>query len=963
MSDWIGALIARGLLSETQGVQLRAIHESGAHRKPSVSLEPPVPPPPDAARVLACTKCSCVYTGEGEAAVCPRCGGPLKAFELGGPLVPSEKGEAKKRGKRFGRYVLQRTLGKGGMGVVYEAWDNRLQRRVALKMLAAEADELDPESVERFQREARSAAKLKHPAIVGMLDIGREAGRHYLTMEYVEGLSMHDRLYAPDAAMSFPTADRIAVLTRVASALAAAHAAGIVHRDLKPSNILIDKAGLAFLTDFGLARDLQAKHHERLTVSGSVLGTFEFMSPEQVDSSIGSIGPASDVFSFGVVLFLALTGDLPAEKDALPSLQAVARKPLPRASARNPAVPPHLDRLCARCLKRDPAERPKDGAALSAALAIRPASSARRRRALAVAGVLGSVALVAFLAGLGAGRSGRRPATGSGPAADGPGDSGESGASPSHGPTVPPDIPKTAASLKTARDLLSRPPGDKSNPRREPVSAEAMARQLLAADPGNVEVACLLAEARMRLGRMDDGAQVYRGALKDAPDCAPAALALAWDALLRQRTEGLSPSVEHVTPPAASSLAAVFERAATASWADDLERAAARGAAAFLADRPYDARTACDEALSLARESPRRWRALWLLATLPGVGRASDSMEVVARSLVPDPLALCALGALLDRAGKTEAAAAAWNQALEAEERCAPALHGLAAQRRRAGFPGEALALLSRALAADPDWAPALLDRAAVHLDTSPPALVAALDDLDRLCALRPASAAARFHRARARAARGDLASAADEYLEALKLDDTRADAWFGSADALRVIGKRSVALDHVRRGLAIKPDSENGHVLQVSLLTELGNRKDALAAAAESIGRFPGSTRLRMLRIPLLIAEQRFDDALEDADAAVEGLPEDPAPRKLRLLLRYRRNDWKGELEDALWVRERMPDDADGIFWCGVARYHLKDYLNARADFIEVKQKAAEGSSLWLQARSYLERLDAEKR
>jgi serine/threonine protein kinase len=205
------------------------------------------------------------------------------------------------------RYTLVELLGDGGMAEVYLAHDNSLDRRVALKVLRERYAD-DEEFVERFRREALNAAALNHPGIVQVYDRGRtEDGAFYMAMEYVPGGTLKERMKAEGSLDPHEAAD---LASQVAEALAVAHERGIVHRDVKPQNVLLAASGEAKVSDFGIAR---AASSETMTQTNAVLGTLAYMSPEQVRGE--RVGPASDLYSLGVLLYEMLTGELPYRGD------------------------------------------------------------------------------------------------------------------------------------------------------------------------------------------------------------------------------------------------------------------------------------------------------------------------------------------------------------------------------------------------------------------------------------------------------------------------------------------------------------------------------------------------------------------------------------------------------------------------------------------------------------------------
>jgi serine/threonine-protein kinase len=228
------------------------------------------------------------------------------------------------------RYRLEARIGAGGMSTVYRALDETLQRRVAVKLLNREVV-TDSAQLERFRREARAVAQLSHPHIVGVIDAGEDEGRPYIVFEYVEGETLKERIRRGGR---LPIPEAVAYAIEIARALGAAHARHIVHRDVKPQNVLIDEEGSCKVTDFGIARTLD---EEGLTADGRVLGTTDYVSPEQALGQ--AVTGQSDLYSLGVVLYEMLTGEVPFRGD---SQVAVAmkhvREMLPDIQAKRPEV-------------------------------------------------------------------------------------------------------------------------------------------------------------------------------------------------------------------------------------------------------------------------------------------------------------------------------------------------------------------------------------------------------------------------------------------------------------------------------------------------------------------------------------------------------------------------------------------------------------------------------------------------
>jgi eukaryotic-like serine/threonine-protein kinase len=247
-----------------------------------------------------------------------------------------------------GRYRVIAKLGAGGMADVYEAEDQQLGRRVALKMLYRHLAE-DVSFVERFRREASSAAGLQHPSIVGIFDRGEWDGTYYIAMELIRGRTLKDVIRERGPA---PPEAAVDIVLQILRAARYAHQRGIVHRDMKPHNVMIDEEGRVKVTDFGIARAGASD----MTETGSVMGTAQYLSPEQAQGR--PVDARSDLYSIGIVLYEMLTGSVPfdAESPVSVALKQVSEAPVPPRE-RNPDVPPALDAVVLRALEKDPARR------------------------------------------------------------------------------------------------------------------------------------------------------------------------------------------------------------------------------------------------------------------------------------------------------------------------------------------------------------------------------------------------------------------------------------------------------------------------------------------------------------------------------------------------------------------------------------------------------------------------------
>jgi beta-lactam-binding protein with PASTA domain/tRNA A-37 threonylcarbamoyl transferase component Bud32 len=256
-----------------------------------------------------------------------------------------------------GRYAVEAFIAHGGMATVYLATDNRLERRVAVKVMHAHLSD-DPETVARFEREARAAARLSSPDVVAVYDQGTDNGRAFLVMEFVPGANL--RHVVRDRGRLTP-GEALAVMDHVLAALAAAHSAGLVHRDVKPENVLVTADGRVKVADFGLARAVAGS---TVTTTGSVLlGTAAYLAPEQFEH--GTADARSDVYSAGVLLFELLTGTTPFEADStFALLKRHANEDIPAPSTRAAGIPPQVDALVTWATSRDPQQRPADAGEL-----------------------------------------------------------------------------------------------------------------------------------------------------------------------------------------------------------------------------------------------------------------------------------------------------------------------------------------------------------------------------------------------------------------------------------------------------------------------------------------------------------------------------------------------------------------------------------------------------------------------
>jgi tetratricopeptide (TPR) repeat protein/predicted Ser/Thr protein kinase len=316
----------------------------------------------------------------------------------------------------IGKYALVRELGRGGMGVVYEAMDPDLRRRVALKVL--KKDTGDPTSAERLRREAAIVAQLRHPGIIAVHEVGQTKPRSgppqpFIAMDYIEGRTLADLLEEKDGSRKV----LLRILEDVARAVAHAHGQGVVHRDLKPANVIVDAGGRAFLGDFGIAR--ADSFQTRLTEERFIVGTPEYMSPEQAEDRVEAVGPASDIHALGVMLYEILTGQRPYRAETPVALLRKIASDEPVAPSRLVgSLEPDLEVICLKALEKETGRRYASADAFAddlerfrvgKSISVRPTGALtrlwrkilRRKKAAAI-GAAGAAAVLFLVIALGA---------------------------------------------------------------------------------------------------------------------------------------------------------------------------------------------------------------------------------------------------------------------------------------------------------------------------------------------------------------------------------------------------------------------------------------------------------------------------------------------------------------------------------------------------------------------------------
>ena len=318
-----------------------------------------------ATQVLHCAGCNVNFRAKAydpsKTYKCPKCAGKLQpqTAAKGGDGVtleskaPGRRAAAKDPlvGRKIGQYKILKKLGEGGMGAVYQAVHLDLDRTVALKILPPGLARDDPDAIERFKREARSAAVLQHPNIVIIYAVGSDGEHHFIEQEFVDGESLQQRL---EREGKLPLDDATRIVQDAAGAFAAAHKQNIIHRDIKPANIMLTSEGQVKVMDFGLAKDVTGA--TQLTLSGHIMGTPHYMSPEQCEA--GKLDGRADIYSLGATYYHLFTGAFPYQGDSLLSiLRQHTDAPIPQVQAKRPDAPAGVQAIIDRAMAKKPEDR------------------------------------------------------------------------------------------------------------------------------------------------------------------------------------------------------------------------------------------------------------------------------------------------------------------------------------------------------------------------------------------------------------------------------------------------------------------------------------------------------------------------------------------------------------------------------------------------------------------------------
>ncbi len=800
----------------------------------------------------------------------------------GGPRSVSEPGHAGRLPEAIGRYRPVRVLGQGGMGVVFEAVDPALHRSVAIKMILGGT--MDGEEIERFVREARLGARLRHPGIVAVLEVGSSGDRPFIVMDLVQGESLEALLRRGPV----PLPRVVAIVRDVARALEHAHGLGVIHRDVKPQNILVDEAGQPRLTDFGLARDAAAR--DRLTATGSTLGTPAYMAPEQADGDPSAQGVGCDIWAVGAVLYRGVAGRPPFDGDSpiaiMHKLLTTVADPLRRHA---PGVPRDVETIVMKCLEPSVERRyPSVGDVadeLDRVLSDEPIEARppglleRVRRAVARRPAAVALAVVAVLAVAGAIST----------------------------------TAFTAAARARSRAAVVEAIGrtDGARPDREGASRQSAREAIEAASR-----ALRLAEDHLALAGDEDA----RG--------------LVWTASVRRGD---------ISGAAGEWLVAIesYERArelrpTETTTIDLLARAWHGRLAAFRALADTTAERAAIEGLPPeVRAHPRIVTAE--IALLRREGRLEEGRRLVSEALAdrPDDAGLWARRGEMALALSMHAEAlAALDAALRLDERLAGAWANRAQVRLLGGDAAGCVTDAERALALEPDLGAAFGWRAAARLELGE--IASASTDASRAIELVPRFAVAWQVRATARFEQGDFRGAIVDATRAVELDPALGRAWRCRGAARAKVGELEGALSDFDRALEIAPNSHLERLGRAEVLFELDRPADALVEAERALAQSPDWVFAR--RRAARYAERAGDLARAEAHLERAVALEPGAPVWTRLaVVRSANGDVEGARTAADAALALDPDALDARLLRGFACFDRGDHLAAARDLERV--------------------------
>jgi len=788
------------------------------------------------------------------------------------PVAP-QRGAADDRpaeGRELGDFRILREVGRGGMGVVYEAEQLSLGRKVALKVLPFAAV-LDPKQLQRFRNEAQAAAQLHHTNIVPVYSVGSERGIHYYAMQFIEGASLSRAIGelkgggagAGTTPISSHSSHREPAFLRMAArlgmqaaeALDHAHQLGVVHRDVKPGNLLVDMTGNLWVTDFGLARFDAGSN---LTMTGDLVGTVRYMSPEQALAKRVPVDHRTDVYSLGATLYELFTLEPAVQgEDPQTVIQEIAfRDPRPPRRL-NPAIPPDLETILMKAMAKDPVGRCATAQEMADDL----------RRFLDLKPIVATRPSVATVVGKWVRR--HRALVGCAAAA-----------------LAVSVVALAASNIKTSRAL--RKSEERLATAREAVRlylGTAGVNTLRDASAPRGTAKALLERALLFYEQYKDDwgdTAVERGTILHALHRYPESRAAFAEALARAPdTPEILCSYAHLLGHEGRNQEAleVLDRALALDPRNHFGLCY-RGLVQSALGRTEDALRSFDEALDIdpgfVQAHINRGNELRALR------KPAEALGAHDRALKLDPLNSTAhnnRGNALGDLGQHEDALDAYRRATELDPTNARYHSNAGLALRRLGCPEEALVEHDLAFDLDPDDVTVLNNRAITLADLGRHA--EALDLLDRALVLEPDTALVHLHRGHVLCELDRAREGIDAYDRALEIDDTGADAHCGRADAMDELGEHEAALDGYRRAIELDGTNVEAFIGCGNALNHLGRLEEALRAYRDAAAVDPGNARAHFGAGYMLLKLEHYQDALDAFDRA---LPHDPDHAALRI-------------------------------------------------------------------------------